>query len=72
MDINFLHPNLWIKIISLIVIGFYVIFTFVVFIQVKTMAKILSLPDFEAILKIISIAHIALAISLFLIALVIL
>ena len=70
--INFLHPGLWIKIITLIVIGFYVIFTFVVFTQVKTMAQILSLPNSEAILKIISIIHLALAISLFLIALVIL
>lgn len=70
--INSLHPALWIKIISLITIVFYVIFTFVVFTQVKVMAQILHLPHGEAMLKTISIIHIILAVSLFIIAIVIL
>ena len=70
--INSLHPALWIKIISLITILFYVIFTFVVFTQVKVMAQILHLPHGEALLKTISIIHIILAVSLFIIAIVIL
>jgi len=73
MDLsNFFQPVFWIKTITLIVIGFYVIFTFVVLVQVKTMAQILHLPHAEAILKVISIIHIILAISLFLLAIVIL
>lgn len=70
--VNFFHPGLWIKIITLIVIGFYIVFTFVVFTQVKTMAQILHLPHGEALLKTISIIHIILAVSLFIIAIVIL
>lgn len=66
--INFLHPGLWIKIITLILIGFYVIFTFVVYTQVKTMSKILHFPHAEVLFKTISIIHIALAFSLFLVA----
>lgn len=71
-SINFINPVFWIKIITLIVILFYVIFTFVVFTQVKVMAQILHLPHGQKMLKAISIIHIMLAISLFLIALVIL
>ncbi len=70
--VNFFQPIFWIKIITLIVIGFYAVFTFIVFIQVKTMAQILHLTHAERILKMISIIHIVLAISLFLIAVVIL
>lgn len=69
---NFFQPVFWIKIVSLIVIGFYVIFTFVVFTQVKVMTQILHLPRAEALLKIISIIQIVFAISLFLFAIVIL
>lgn len=75
MDFNFIsfvNPIFWIKIITLILIGFYVIFTFVVFTQVKTMAQILHLPHAQGLLKMISIIHIVLAISLFLFAVVIL
>lgn len=71
-SINFFQPVFWIKIITLIAIGFYFIFTFVVYTQVKTMTKIISLPGSEAILKIISIAHVILTISLFVYAFVIL
>lgn len=70
--INFLQPVFWIKIITLIVIGFYVIFTFVVFTQVKTMAQILHLPHAGGLLQIISVISIFLAISLFFLAIVIL
>lgn len=70
--VNFFHPVFWIKIVTLIVIVFYVIFTFVVFTQTKVMAQILSLPQAKIVLKVISIINIILAISLFFIALVIL
>lgn len=69
---NFIHPAFWIKIITLIAIGFYVVFTFVVFTQVKTMSQILQLPHAQGLLKAISVINIILAISLFLIAFVIL
>ncbi len=76
MDLNSLNslfsPILLIKIVMLIAIGFYLIFTFVVFTQLKVMAEILSLPHASPILKTISIINIILAISLFLIAFVIL
>lgn len=70
--VNFLQPVLWIKIITLMIIVFYVVFTFVVFTQVKTMTQILYLPHAKELLKAISIVNIIFAISLFLIALVIL
>lgn len=70
--VNFFHPVFWIKIVTLIVIAFYVIFTFVVFTQTKVMAQILSLPQAKIVLKVISLINIILAISLFFIALVIL
>jgi hypothetical protein len=69
---NFFEPAFWIKIVALIVIGFYVIFTFVVFMQVKTMTQILRLSSVGGILKIISVIHMLFAISLFLFAIVIL
>ena len=70
--LNFFQPVFWIKIITLIVIGFYAVFTFVVFAQVKVMAQILHLPSAQGLLKMISIINIILAISLFLGAFVIL
>lgn len=70
--INSLHPVLWAKIITLIVIIFYAIFTFVVFSQIRVMSGILRLPYAEKVLKTISVVHIILAISLFLLAVVIL
>lgn len=70
--INFFQPVFWIKIVTLIAIGSYAIFTFVIFTQVKVMAQILHLPHAEKILKTISVIQIALALSLFLVALVIL
>ncbi len=70
--INFFQPVFWLKIITLFMIGFYVIFTFVVFTQVKVMAQILHLPHAQALLRTISIINIILAISLFGLAIVIL
>ena len=70
--VNFFQPVLWIKIVTLIVIGFYVVFTFVVYTQVKTMAQILHLPHAQGLLKMASIAHAVLAISLFVMSIVIL
>ena len=72
MDFNF-FPQAYglfsvivlIKSITLIAIGFYIVFTFVVFTQVKVMTQILYLPNAETLLKTISIINIALAISLF-------
>lgn len=76
MDFNFLSSifsaNLLIKIITLIVIIFYAIFTFVVFTQVKVMTQIIHFPNIGGVLKIISLTNIILAISLFLFAIVIL
>jgi hypothetical protein len=68
----FLQPAFWIKAITLIAIGSYAIFTFVVFTQVKTMAQILHLPSSKTVLRTISLAHVLLAVSLFLLAIVIL
>jgi hypothetical protein len=73
MDLtNFFQPVFWVKTITLIAIGFYAIFTFVVFTQVKTMTQVLHLPHLNRTFKVISVIHIALAISLFLLAIVIL
>lgn len=73
MDLtNFLQATFWIKAVALVVIGFYVIFTFVVYTQVKTMTQILNLAHASFTLKLISKIHIFLAISLFLFAIVIL
>lgn len=76
MDLNFFNsifaPTMLIKIITLIVIVFYVIFTFVVFTQVKVMTQILHLPHAQGVLKTISVINIILAVSLFIIAIVIL
>lgn len=75
MDFNFidlLNLSMWIKIVTLIVIGFYLIFTFVVLTQVRVMGEILHLSHGSTALKIISIINIALSISLFIVAIVIL
>lgn len=75
MDLNFgefFQPVILVKIVTLLVIGFYIIFTFVVFTQVKAMSQILSLPHASTILKTIAIINIILALSLFLGAFVIL
>lgn len=72
MNLNFLQPIFLIKTITLIAIGFYAIFGFVVFTQIKAMGEIISFPHVSKIFKTISIINILLAISLFLLAIVIL
>ena len=73
MDIaNSLHLDLWIKIATLIIMVFYIVFTLVVFTQVKAMSQIVRIPQTEQVIKTVAIIHIVLAISLFLFALVIL
>lgn len=72
MNLSFLQPIFLIKIITLIVIGFYIIFTLVLYTQVKAMGKIIILPHASQIFKFISLINIILAVSLFLFALVIL
>ena len=74
MDINlsFFNPVLLIKIITLIAIVFYIIFTFVLFTQIKVMNQILSLPYSPAIIRSTIIVNIIFAISLFAVAFVIL
>jgi len=72
MTFSFFQPIFLIKVITLIVVGFYIIFTFIVFTQVKAMGKIIGLPHASSIFKTVSIINIILAISLFLFALVIL
>ena len=75
MDFNlegFFQPVLLVKIVTLLMIGFYVIFSFVVFTQVKAMGQILSLPNAAFLFKLIAIINIILALSLFLGAFVIL
>jgi hypothetical protein len=64
--------SLLIKIITLIIIIFYIIFTLIVSTQIKVMTDILYIPHSKPIFKTISIVNIALAILLFLFALVIL
>ena len=69
---SFLHPSLWIKIVTLIAIVFYVVFTFVVFTQIKVMTQILSIPNAKTPLRILSLIHIIFGIMLFLLAIAIL
>lgn len=69
---NFFHPALFVKIITLIILGFYVVFAFVVFTQVRVMGKLVELPHAEAILKTLAIINLIAAIMLFVIAVVIL
>ena len=69
---GFFQPIFLVKIVTLIAIVFYAIFAFIVFIQVREMGKIVVLSHTSLILKTISVINIILAISLFLIALVIL
>ncbi len=72
MNFSFFQPIFLIKILTLIAIGFYAVFGFVVLTQIKTMGEIIGLPFATVIFKAVSIINIALAISLFLFALVIL
>ncbi len=70
--LDFFQPGIFAKIITLIAIGFYIIFGIVVFTQVRAMAHILKLPHAELIFEAITIINIVASISLFLLAVVIL
>lgn len=61
-----------IKIGALILIVVYLLFAFVVLNQIRTMNKIVFIPSSSKILILVGTVHIVLAISLFLLALVIL
>jgi len=67
-----LSTGLLIKIITLIVIIFYIIFTLIVSTQIKVMTEILYIPHSKSIFKTISTINIVFAILLFVFALVIL
>ena len=62
---NFFQPILFVKIVTLLIIGFYIIFSFVVLTQVKAMSEILVLPHASIIFKTLAIINIILAVSLF-------
>lgn len=70
--LNFFNAVPFIKIITLIIIAFYAIFTFVILTQVRVMNQIVFLPAAAMILQTIAIINLLIAISLFLAALVIL
>jgi len=72
MNFSFFQPIFLIKLITLIVVGFYIIFTFIIFTQIKAMDRIIGLPHASGIFKTVSVINIILAISLFLLAIVIL
>ena len=72
MNFSFFQPIFLTKIITLIVIAFYIIFTFVVLSQIKAMGEIIGIPHASALFKTISVINVILAISLFLLAIVIL
>jgi len=73
MDISILaQPAFWIKAIILILIGSYIIFSFVILSQVNTMTQILHLPHTNRLFRTISKLLALFAISLFLFAIVIL
>jgi hypothetical protein len=69
---SILSAGLLIKIITLIVIIFYIIFTFIVSSQIKVMTDILNIPHSKIIFRAIAAINSILAILLFLFALVIL
>lgn len=61
-----------IKIAVLLLLALYIAFTFVVFIQVRTMSKVVSQAASSRILTILALLQVFLSLSLFLIALAIL
>lgn len=65
--------NIWIviKILSLVVLGLYIIFAFVITRQVKVMTDTLTL-GFEPLVKFLSFFHFVFAIFVFIVALTIL
>ena len=68
----FLNINIWVKIIILLLISMYTIFSFVIINQVRAMNKIIYIPSSSQILFTTSVIHSILSVSLFLAAVVIL
>lgn len=69
---NFFQPILFVKIVTLLIIGSYIIFSLVVLTQVKAMSQVLVVPHASTIFKTIAIINIIAAVMLFLGAFVIL
>jgi len=69
---QFLQPLLMLKIAILVIIFIYFLFTIVIYTQVNTMNQIINEVHSSAILQTIAILNLLLAISLFVLALVIL
>lgn len=61
-----------IKLAILILVGIYAIFSFVVFVQIRTMNALISQSLSSLLVVIFAFAHIAASVSLFILALVIL
>jgi hypothetical protein len=72
MDFSFFQPVFLIKIVTLIVLLFYLAFTFIIFTQIQAMGKIICLPHSSAIFKGVIFVNFVLAFSLFVLAIVIL
>ncbi|MBI2031629.1 MAG: hypothetical protein HYT08_03375 [Candidatus Levybacteria bacterium] len=70
--IQFFNISFWIKILFLLFISMYVVFSLVIINQVRAMNKIIYVPTSSQLLLAASITNFILAISLFFIALVIL
>jgi small-conductance mechanosensitive channel len=65
--------NIWIivKFFSLVILGMYIVFAFVVTRQVKVMTETLTL-GFESVAKYLSLFHLLFAVLVFIIALIVL
>jgi len=72
MNFSFLQLIFPIKIITLIALFFYIVFTFIIFTQTQAMSKIIDLPHATIIFKTVILVNMVLAVSLFLLAIVIL
>jgi hypothetical protein len=72
MDFSFLQPILLIKIVTLIILLFYIFFTFIIYAQIQAMGRIIGIPHASAIFKGVIFINFILAVSLFILAIVIL
>ncbi|MBI1982276.1 MAG: hypothetical protein HYY87_02295 [Candidatus Levybacteria bacterium] len=61
--------NILIKIAVLLLLALYIAFTFVIFVQVRTMNKVVSQPTSSKTLIVLALLQVILSFSLFLIAL---
>jgi hypothetical protein len=73
VDFNIINFNYWIiiKILSLVVLGIYIVFAFVITRQVKVMTETLTL-GFEPVVKFLSFFHLLFAILVFFIGITVL